>query len=69
MDKKYQDIHIVYIGDNYSEEKNIKHCIRQVKIKSIKNTDLFIELNVIDAKEKPNTIIIPKLFGVKVLID
>lgn len=68
MDKKWQDIHIFY-NDGIRADSSIEYGIRQVNIKSIKSTDSFIELHVIDAKEKPNTIIIPKLHGVKVLID
>lgn len=68
MDKKWQDIHILY-NDGFRPDNVVEYGIRQVNIKSIKTTELFIELHIIDAKEKPNTIIIPKLHGVKVLID
>lgn len=71
MNRKWQDIHIVYNnnvrfplgGDNI--ECNIRH----VTIKDIQSTDLFIKINVIDSKGKPNLIIVPKLYGVKVIID
>ena len=71
MDKQWQDIHIVY--DNNIRfpigGENIECHIRQVTIKHIQSTDLFIKINVIDFKGKSNLIIVPKLYGVKVIID
>lgn len=71
MDKQWQDIHIIYDNNvRFPLGGDTIECnIRQVTIKHIQSTDLFIKINVVDFKGKPNTIIVPKLYGVKVIID
>lgn len=70
MDAKYQDIHILYEKEWCCNKDKIVECnIRQVTIKHIQATDLFIKINVVDEKGKEQLIIVPKLSSVKILID
>ena len=69
MDKKWQDIHILYDNKDWSNASFTEYNIRQVNIKSVTTTELFIKINVVDAKDNKNTIIVPKLCGVKVIFD
>ena len=69
MDKQWQDIHIIY-GEEYPLTKPVNTCtIRQVNIKSVTTNDSSIKINIIDAKGNESTIIVPKLYGVKVVFD
>lgn len=70
MDAKYQDIHIIYAKEHkFDKDNNVQCHIRQVTIKHIQATDLFIKINIIDIKGKEQLIIVPKLNGVKIEID
>lgn len=68
MDKKWQDIHVVYEGGKFGEPPTT-YTIRQVNIKSVTTTDLFIKINIVDTSDNKNMIIVPKLNGVKVVFD
>lgn len=68
MDKKWQDIHIIYEETRFKEPPTT-YTIRQVSIKSVTTTDLFIKINIVDTNDNKNTIIVPKLNGVKVEFD
>ena len=68
MDRKYQDIHI-YITNRYNEDYRLT-TIRMVEIKSINIEDNVFRIIGINGMTKNQcNIIIPKVEGIKLLID